>query len=284
MSANKIDLIRQALNASESSIKLAKQLLGELEHEGRRLPEQNKAKELPGIVGVFDGQSMETETGEKHPVPENYASKSILVVGDTLKLVTSGGEKRFKQLEHVKRHKTSGIIAKKDGKWAAVTSEGSYKLLNSAVEHFGAEVGDEILIQIPASNLQTTWAAVEKVTKKSKTSDQEVEVVKEVVAPEKEPARNALARNASQIDASGSSSNVGGEKKEVTVVKEVIDLEPSKEPKKEKETLTTPPPKKIEVPKVERIVEESKAKEPEVKEPKPVEHPKTVEVAEDELR
>ena len=253
MSANKIDLIRQALNASESSIKLAKQLLGELEHEGRRLPERNKAKDLPGIAGVFDGQNMVTESGEKHPVPENYASKSILVVGDTLKLVGSGGEKRFKQIEHVKRHKTNGIIAKKDGKWAAVTSEGSYKLLNSAVEHFGAEVGDEILVQIPASNLQTPWAAVEKVTKKSKISDQEVTQIKTE------------------------------EKKEETAVREGSEITPKKEPKPEKPA-HVPPPKQVESPKPEKSVEESNAKEPEMKVAKPVEHPKTEGFAEDELR
>lgn len=164
MNANKIDLIRQALSASESSIKLARQLLSELE-SGRR-GDTPKAKEMPGITGVFEGETMTTEKGEKYPVPENYASKSILVVGDTLKLVENAGQKRFKQIEHVKRHKTIGIIAKKEGKWAAVTSEGSYRILPASVEHFKGDVGDEVLVQLPANNLQTPWAAVEKVTKK----------------------------------------------------------------------------------------------------------------------
>ncbi|OGY27549.1 MAG: hypothetical protein A2Z42_03065, partial [Candidatus Woykebacteria bacterium RBG_19FT_COMBO_43_10] len=162
--AQKIDLIRQALSAAESSLKLARQLLSEVEREG--LWNKPKAKELPGILGVFDGQNMVTEKGETYPVPENYASKSILVVGDTLKLVEQGREKRFKQIEHVKRHKTTGILAKKEGKWAAVTPEGSYKLLPASVEHYGAQVGTEVLVQLPANNLQSTWAAVEKINKK----------------------------------------------------------------------------------------------------------------------
>lgn len=165
MSANKIDLIRQALSASESSIKLARQLLSELESGGRR--DNPKAKEMPGITGVFEGETMTTQDGDKYPVPENYASKSILVVGDTLKLVEEEGKKRFKQIEHVKRHKTTGIIAKKEGKWTAVTSEGSYKILPAAVDYFKGDIGDEILVQLPANNLQTPWAAVEKVTKKN---------------------------------------------------------------------------------------------------------------------
>lgn len=165
----KIDLIRQALSAAESSIKLARQLLSEIERDGVR--NKPKSIELPGITGVFDGQDMVTDKGEKYPVPENYASKSILVVGDTLKLVEQGREKRFKQIEHVKRHKTIGVLAKKEGKWAAVTPEGSYKLLPASIEHYGAEIGSEVMVQIPANNLQSTWAAVERVSKKGEIKD-----------------------------------------------------------------------------------------------------------------
>src|SRR3989337_2347324 len=135
--AQKIDLIRQALSAAESSLKLARQLLSDVEREGLR--NKPKATELPGITGVFDGQNMVTDKGDRYPVPENYASKSILVVGDTLKLVEQGREKRFKQIEHVKRHKTNGILTKKEGKWAPVTPEGSYQLLPSSIEHFVGE-------------------------------------------------------------------------------------------------------------------------------------------------
>lgn len=169
----KVDLIRQALSASESSIKLARTLLNELEKEGVRNKPKNR--ELPGTVGMFDGQDMVTEKGETFPVPENYASKSILVVGDTLKLVEQGKEKRFKQIEHVKRHKTTGILSKKDGKWVAVTSEGSYRVLPAAVEHFKGDVGDEVLLQLPANNLQTVWGAIEKVTKKESRQEETTE-------------------------------------------------------------------------------------------------------------
>ena len=191
--AQKIDLIRQALSAAESSLKLARQLLSEVEREG--LWNKPKAKKLPGILGVFDGQNMVTEKGETYPVPENYASKSILVVGDTLKLVEQGREKRFKQIEHVKRHKTTGILAKKEGKWAAVTPEGSYKLLPASVEHYGAQVGTEVLVQLPANNLQSTWAAVEKINKKegSKVEEKSTssENEKEVREEQGETSKNA---------------------------------------------------------------------------------------------
>src|SRR4030067_716861 len=123
--ANNIELLRQALSASESSIKLAKQLLGDI--EGGAVGGGPRKQVLPGIIGTFDGENMVTETGEKHPVPVNYASKSLLVVGDILKLVDEKGGKKFKQIEHVKRYRTKGVLTKKDGKFHVVAPEGSYK-------------------------------------------------------------------------------------------------------------------------------------------------------------
>lgn len=161
MSKNNLELIRQALGSAESSLKLAKQLLAELEDAG--VEAKPKANDLPGIAGIFDGENMVAESGENFPVPANYASKSMLVVGDTLKLVEEGKEKRFKQIEHVKRHKTIGILAKKDGKWKVVTPEGSYKVLPAAVSHFGGDVGSEVTLHLPANNLTVPYGAIESV-------------------------------------------------------------------------------------------------------------------------
>lgn len=166
--SKQIELIRQALSAAEASIRLAKQLLTELE-KGKGGADTSK-KALPGIIGTFDGENMVTEAGEKHPVPANYASKSMLVVGDTLKLVGEKGEKKFKQIEHVKRYKTKGTLTKKDGKYHAIASEGSYKVLPAAVDHFGAAAaGDEVTLVLPAKDLKAAYGAIESVggTKKA---------------------------------------------------------------------------------------------------------------------
>lgn len=167
---NKIESLRQAIGAAESSLKMAKQLLGDLESggAGRAASAPMSKKEPEGITGTFDGEQMVTDGGEKYPVPANYASKSLLVVGDRLKLVEEAGQKRFKQIEHVKRHRTDGILAKKDGKWKAVTPEGSYKVLHEAVVHFGGDVGDEVTLHLPAANLSSSFGAIESVAKKAK--------------------------------------------------------------------------------------------------------------------
>ena len=160
--ANNIELLRQALSASESSMKLAKQILNDIER-GATVPEKQMKKVLPGVMGTFDGENMVTESGEKYPVPANYASKSMLVVGDTLKLVDEKGGKKFKQIEHVKRYKTEGVLTKKDGKFHVVATEGSYRVLPAAVDYFKASVEDKINIWIPAKNQIVSWAAIESV-------------------------------------------------------------------------------------------------------------------------
>ena len=172
MSQDKIALLRQSLAAAESSLKTAKQLLSEIESGGLK----PSAKDLPGVTGTFDGTNMIDEKGETFPVPENYASKSLLVVGDTLKLVDEDGEKRFKQIEHVKRLKTTGILHKKDGKFKVITPEGSYTVLQASVDHFKGEVGDEVVLQLPAGNLTTQWGAVESMYKPGQAPKQETEV------------------------------------------------------------------------------------------------------------
>src|SRR3990167_2526822 len=224
--SRKLDLLRQALSAAESSIKLARQLISDIEREdsdsGKKPPKEKPGiigvfdgelmmtdknetfpvpanyasksllrseredsdsgkkppKEKPGIIGVFDGELMMTDKNETFPVPANYASKSLLVVGDTLKIIDEGGEKKFKQIEHVKRHKTTGILAKKDGKWRVVTPEGSYKVLTEAVQHFNGDVGDEVLLQLPANNLQVAYGTIETIQKKEHITEEKTEETK----------------------------------------------------------------------------------------------------------
>ncbi len=235
MSKNNLELIRQALGAAESSIKLAKQLLSELEGSG--VDPKPKAVELPGVTGIFDGENMVSENGQTFPVPANYASKSMLVVGDTLKLVEEGKEKRFKQIEHVKRHKTTGILTKKDGKWKVVTPEGSYKVLPAAASHFGADVGSEVVLHLPSNNLTVPYGAIES----AKSGGAKVETEEEEI-----------------IEKANTSVPETKKKEEEKIVAKI---EPVKEEPKEKR----------EEPKVEvKKPEEKKVEAPKVEAPKPV--------------
>ncbi len=154
-------LIVQALNAAETNIRLAKTLLSGV----ATTPPKTSSKELPGIVGTFDGENMIAEDGKKYPVNPNYASKSVLVYGDTLKRVEMDGRERFKQIARVKRHKVEGILAKKSGKWTAVTADGSYAVSPVAVDFYKGEEGDEVVVVLPLDDKGVPYAALESIKK-----------------------------------------------------------------------------------------------------------------------
>lgn len=154
-------LIIQALNAAETNIRLAKKLLSGVE----AAPPKTSTKDIPGITGTFDGENMCSPDGKKYPVNPNYASKSVLVYGDTLKRIEEDGKEMFKQIERVKRHKVEGILAKKDGKWVAVTADGSYKVSPVAVEFYGGKEGSEVVVVLPLEDKNAPYAAVESIKK-----------------------------------------------------------------------------------------------------------------------
>lgn len=185
-SAQQIKLINQALAAAAASIELSKQLLAEF--TGIPKPAAPAAKvnivsrpagsfvstlSVPGTVGIFDGENMVTTDGTKYPVPVNYASKTLLVCGDKLKMIDgSGGPngplktgenngKIFKQIERVKRQRVSGVLSQKDSSWFLTTSEGTYKVLEASVSHFGAKVGDKAIGILPKDNNGVPFAALE---------------------------------------------------------------------------------------------------------------------------
>src|SRR3989338_5777794 len=107
----KIQQLQKELNDAVSLINSVKRQLVDLESGLGVVPTSS----IVGVVGKFMGDCMMTEEGQKYDVPLNYASKSVLVFGDKLKMYEEGGEKKFKQIERVKRFRTEGILAKKEG-------------------------------------------------------------------------------------------------------------------------------------------------------------------------
>ena len=112
---------------------------------------------------------MVEESGKRHQVPPNYASKTMLVPGDTIRMVEDkdGGQTKYKQIGKAERAKASGILVKKDGKYEVLTNAGSFKVLSASIKHFNGEVGDQVFIQYPKQHVKGSWAAVEKVASQS---------------------------------------------------------------------------------------------------------------------
>lgn len=183
---NQIQLVNQAINASINSLNLTKQLVNELERisgsSGTAMPGVGRTVNVPGIIGSYDGENMVTEKGEKFSVPQNYASKSGLVFGDTLKRIDDGGGFVFKQVQRVRRFRVQGVLVKKEGKWAVVTSEGSFKVLDRTVEHFGLKENDEVFAIIPEDNKKASFAALDVLRKEEAVVSEE----KQTKKPEEE--------------------------------------------------------------------------------------------------
>lgn len=160
----KINNLHGAINDANASLNRAKNLLRELEglvKGGNNSQPGENFSNVPGVYGIFMGDHMVTETGEKVLVPENYASKSVLVYGDRLKEIEENGEKKFKQIERVKRLRTDGVLAKKENKWCVVTSDSSYRVLETSVTHFGLSEGDLCVVLVPSENKFAPFAAIE---------------------------------------------------------------------------------------------------------------------------
>src|SRR3989339_1058089 len=112
------------------------------------------------LTGVFNGTEMVTESGEKHLVPRNYISKSMIVEGDTLKLVKDAGEEKFKQIRRVKRKRLGGTLMKKDGDYVVASEEGTFKIIEESVLFHKAKENDNITVLVPAEK-KASWAVIE---------------------------------------------------------------------------------------------------------------------------
>ncbi len=113
------------------------------------------------IEGQFDGQNMIGPDSKAYPVPANYASKSKLVEGDTLKLtIAQDGSFIYKQIGPVERKKIIAKMSLENGQYVAVVADRQYRVLYASVTYFKAQSGDEVTIVVPA-NSEATWAAIE---------------------------------------------------------------------------------------------------------------------------
>lgn len=132
--------------------------------------EQNLERETGArmIEGVFDGTLMITQTGERHVVPENYASKSKLIEGDVLKLIVKpDGSHIYKQISPVERRRIVGILGMDTdvNTPIVVVGEDVYKVLTASVSYHKGVPGDEVVILVPGSG-KSNWAALERVVGK----------------------------------------------------------------------------------------------------------------------
>lgn len=122
------------------------------------------------IEGVFDGQNMQGPDSRTYPIPPNYASKSKLVEGDTMKLtIMPDGSFVFKQIGPIEREKIIGTAIKKDDELKIEADGKLYKVLDASATYYKISEGDKVTIIVPKKRA-AAWCAIENVVKKSQTA------------------------------------------------------------------------------------------------------------------
>ncbi len=176
----KAALLKKILNNLKEGSEQALKLLGQTEEaetrlnvaqfgeeraEGEILPEVQEMEGAKVIEGIFDGESMVGPDGKVYSVPANYASKSRLVEGDTLKLtIAPNGAFIYKQIGPVERARIVGRL-EKEGEAFYVVSEGKrWRVLTASVTYYKGESGDEAVIIIPKVG-ESKWGSLENIIK-----------------------------------------------------------------------------------------------------------------------
>ncbi|MFC1700241.1 hypothetical protein ACFLZ4_01180 [Patescibacteria group bacterium] len=197
---SKIDFDKEKYEGAKRMIQAAMRNLERVSNYVEKM-EQEERKEyytgIPGVEGTFDGESLITEDGKKKVVPPNYAAKSRLVFGDKLKLFKDGDRDVYKQIERVERKKIEGILTKKEGKWYILSDSGSYKISDVSAEFNDAQLNDEAEAFIPADNLKSPFASLDRVKKsKEPKKSREEDKKDEKRTPIKKPVRKTVSKRA----------------------------------------------------------------------------------------
>ncbi len=161
-----LDDLKRAVAAAYKSFERVSKIVENIEKEKKKVI----YKSMPGVSGTFDGVNLICEDGSKLEVPANYAAKSRLVFGDTLKVIEENGTKLFKQIDKAERKKIEGVISKKEGHWYVLAGDGSYRISDIAAEFNRAELNDKAIAYIPEGNPNSPYAALDKVIKPGQPS------------------------------------------------------------------------------------------------------------------
>ncbi len=165
------DLIHSAQGSIYSAKKILATLLGEesswewIEFDTGWLMTYN-SWDLQIVEWVFTGEGMLGPDWNTYPVPQNYASKSLLVQGSRLKAIIEwNGRIKYKIIEEIPFDTQIGIVTKNGEKYQVVTDVKSYNVLMAAITFHKCNVGDTVSIRIPEWK-DATYAVIEAIIPK----------------------------------------------------------------------------------------------------------------------
>lgn len=171
----KIKNLRDIIHSAQASINSAKKILNSM------LWDENESEfdidthdlssyqswDIQVVEWVFTGESMLWPDGSTYPVPQNYASKSLLVQWSKLKaIIEQNGKIKYKIIQEIPYETQIGIVTKNGDKYQISTEQKNYNVLMAAITFHKCNIGDSVTIRIPEGK-NATYAVIETVIPKN---------------------------------------------------------------------------------------------------------------------
>ncbi len=161
--------LKKSIDTAENALSAAQKWIDKIEGKDfsdealKRAKQPNDAAEQSVFYGVFNGKQMETETGKVFPVPANYASKSKLIEGDSLKMtLLPSGEMIYKHIDVAERELMQGTLVLDKDAYKVLCNDRLIQVPYASITFFRAQVGDSIVVIAPKDESKT-WGAIESV-------------------------------------------------------------------------------------------------------------------------
>lgn len=175
MDEQKIRALRDLIYSAQNSISSAKKILSSLLWEDDGMSTDLDMDGLSSyrsgddkiIEGVFTGEGMLGSDGNIYPVPQNYASKSLLVQWSKLKAtIEPQGKILYKIISEIPYESKIGIITKNGEKYQITTDTKTYNVLLAAITFHKCDIGETVSIRVPEWK-DATYAVIESIVPKS---------------------------------------------------------------------------------------------------------------------
>jgi hypothetical protein len=177
--SKKVQSILSLIEIAENNLHNAKTLLAQILDEKGASPNtestyknisSDESQAIEVVEGYFDGEGMMGDNGQNYTVPQNYASKTQLVIGDRMKWMLTPDREIYKLIGQAARERIIGTFSMEGDSFVVITEQHPkpVKILKAsatfAMKNLGLNFGDEVVIIVP-KGVTPTWGAFSSVVK-----------------------------------------------------------------------------------------------------------------------
>jgi len=180
--SKKIQTILSLIEIAEVNLRNAKAILAQYTEDGATSAELTISLNSPSrasrdeeesqevVEGYFDGENMIGDNSQIYLVPQNYASKTQLVIGDRMKWILTPTKEIFKLIQPAERERVTGIFVIEGDNYYVLVDKFTdpVRILKAsatfAIKTQGLKIRDEVAILVP-KQATPRWGAFVSVVK-----------------------------------------------------------------------------------------------------------------------